>query len=81
MWHICLHHKSYKTCNVINLGLFSFYALIMFLAIDWKDGKKHKYGRLSEPPSQYQGMNVSGFFFFFVGELGRDSSEKGMTNK
>ncbi|KAG8143245.1 hypothetical protein E2320_000508, partial [Naja naja] len=24
-------------------------------AIDWKDGKKHKYGRLSEPPSQYQG--------------------------
>uniref|UniRef100_A0A8D0B7N5 Polycomb protein SCMH1 n=1 Tax=Salvator merianae TaxID=96440 RepID=A0A8D0B7N5_SALMN len=22
---------------------------------DWKDGKKHKYGRLSEPPSQYQG--------------------------
>ncbi|XP_077193238.1 polycomb protein SCMH1 isoform X1 [Paroedura picta] len=23
--------------------------------IDWKDGKKHKYGRLSEPPSQYQG--------------------------
>ncbi|XP_061453931.1 polycomb protein SCMH1 isoform X3 [Rhineura floridana] len=24
-------------------------------AIDWKDGKKHKYGRLSEPPSKYQG--------------------------
>ncbi|XP_026535233.1 polycomb protein SCMH1 isoform X2 [Notechis scutatus] len=24
-------------------------------AIDWKDGKKHKYGRLSEPTSQYQG--------------------------
>ncbi|XP_063168476.1 polycomb protein SCMH1 isoform X3 [Candoia aspera] len=24
-------------------------------AIDWKDSKKHKYGRLSEPPSQYQG--------------------------
>ncbi|XP_042649719.1 polycomb protein SCMH1 isoform X1 [Tyto alba] len=24
-------------------------------AIDWKDGKKHKYGRLSESPSQYQG--------------------------
>uniref|UniRef100_A0A0F7Z5N5 Polycomb protein SCMH1 n=1 Tax=Crotalus adamanteus TaxID=8729 RepID=A0A0F7Z5N5_CROAD len=24
-------------------------------AIDWKDGKKHKYGHLSEPPSQYQG--------------------------
>ncbi|XP_053123116.1 polycomb protein SCMH1 isoform X5 [Hemicordylus capensis] len=27
-------------------------------AIDWKDGKKHKYGRLSEPPSQYQGHFV-----------------------
>ncbi|XP_010154436.1 PREDICTED: polycomb protein SCMH1, partial [Eurypyga helias] len=24
-------------------------------AIDWKDGKKHKYGRPSESPSQYQG--------------------------
>ncbi|XP_019367669.1 PREDICTED: polycomb protein SCMH1 isoform X4 [Gavialis gangeticus] len=24
-------------------------------AIDWKDGKKHKYGRPSEPSSQYQG--------------------------
>ncbi|XP_064254731.1 polycomb protein SCMH1 isoform X3 [Passer domesticus] len=24
-------------------------------AIDWKDGKKHKYSRLSESPSQYQG--------------------------
>ncbi|XP_049675717.1 polycomb protein SCMH1 isoform X1 [Accipiter gentilis] len=24
-------------------------------AIDWKDGKKHKYGRPSECPSQYQG--------------------------
>ncbi|KAJ7304202.1 hypothetical protein JRQ81_011735 [Phrynocephalus forsythii] len=24
-------------------------------AIDWKDGKKHKYGQLSEPPTQYQG--------------------------
>lgn len=34
------------------------YVVLLFalIAIDWKDGKKHKYGRLSEPPSQYQGM-------------------------
>lgn len=57
---------SYQGCHCmweagIAVTLTDTSALFLVIAIDWKDGKKHKYGRPPESPSQYQGKSSHPF--------------------